>query len=66
LHKRYKKEGENQFSINISREDLANLAGTAPETAIRMLSDLKSEKLVEIKGSHITIIDFDKLSSVKN
>jgi CheY-like chemotaxis protein len=66
LHNRYKKENENQFSINISREDLANLAGTAPETAIRMLSDLKSEKLIEIKGSLITIINFDKLSRVKN
>jgi CheY-like chemotaxis protein/CRP-like cAMP-binding protein len=66
LYNRYKKDGEPVFSINISREDLANLAGTAPETAIRMLSDLKGEKLVEIKGSMVTILDFEKLSKVKN
>jgi CheY-like chemotaxis protein len=66
LYDRYKKDGEAVFSINISREDLANLAGTAPETAIRMLSDLKSEKLIEIKGSVVTILDYDKLRKVKN
>jgi CRP-like cAMP-binding protein/CheY-like chemotaxis protein len=66
LHNRYHKDGEALFSIQISREDLANLAGTAPETAIRMLSDLKSEKLVEIKGSLISILDYDRLSHVKN
>jgi CRP-like cAMP-binding protein len=41
LHNRYKKDGEEKFSINISREDLANLAGTATETTIRTLSDFK-------------------------
>ncbi|MCL5129286.1 response regulator [Algibacter sp. L4_22] len=41
--------------INISREDLANLMGTATETAIRMLTDFKDEALVII-GSHREII----------
>ncbi len=66
LYNRYKKDGEANFSISISREDLANLAGTAPETAIRMLSDLKDEKLIEIKGRLISVLDYDKLSCVKN
>jgi len=66
LYNRYKKDGDASFSTSISREDLANLAGTAPETAIRMLSDLKDEKLIEIKGRLISILDYDKLSSVKN
>ena len=41
LHDRYKKANETQFSMSISREDLANLAGTATETTIRTLSDFK-------------------------
>lgn len=66
LYNRYKKENESTFSMNISREDLANLAGTATETTIRTLSDFKDEGLVEIKGSSITILNLDKLSRMKN
>ncbi len=66
LYDRYKKEGEAQFSMNISREDLANLAGTATETTIRTLSDFKDEGLIDIKGSAITVAKYDKLSHMKN
>lgn len=65
LYNRYKKEGEDGFSIAISREDLANLAATAQETAIRTLSDFKDEGLIEIKGSTISIINYDKLLKLK-
>ncbi|WP_159023786.1 response regulator [Formosa sp. L2A11] len=45
--------------INISREDLASLMGTATETAIRMLTDFKDEALISF-GSHREIIIEDK------
>lgn len=60
------KDNPNPFTIAISREDLANIVGTAPETVIRTLSDFKEEKLIEIKGSKITIINNDKLIKMKN
>lgn len=66
LNNRYKKDGEAKFSMNISREDLANLAGTATETTIRTLSEFKEEGLVDVKGSSITIINLEKLSKMKN
>lgn len=66
LYQRYKKEGDTQFSMNISREDLANLAGTATETTIRTLSDFKEEGLIDIKGSSITLVNTDKLYKMKN
>ncbi|MBI4944951.1 MAG: response regulator [Bacteroidetes bacterium] len=66
LYNRYKKEDDQQFSINISREDLANLAGTATETTIRTLSDFKAEGLIEIKGGTIAIANYIKLSKMKN
>jgi CheY-like chemotaxis protein len=66
LYSRYKKEGDAKFTINISREDLANLAGTATETTIRTLSDFKDESLVEIHGGSITILDVPKLEKMKN
>mgnify|MGYP005844942501 CR=1 FL=1 len=66
IRDRYKKENEAKFSISISREDLANIVGTAPETVIRTLSDFKEEKLIDIKGSNITILDEGKLERMKN
>jgi len=66
LHNRYKKEEEKNFSMNISREDLANLAGTATESTIRTLSDFKDEKLIDIKGGSIALLDYEKLSRLRN
>ncbi len=66
LSKRYKKESDQQFSMNISREDLANLAGTATETTIRTLSDFKDEHLIDIKGSLITVVNYNKLLNMNN
>jgi CRP-like cAMP-binding protein len=61
----YDTKKDKSFSISISREDLANMVGTATESLIRTLSDFKEEKLVEIKGSNITIVDPEKLKKLK-
>lgn len=66
LSDKYKKETDAKFSMNISREDLANLVGTATETVIRTLSDFKEEKFIEVSGSNITITNYEKLSKLKN
>lgn len=66
LANRYKKDGEQTFSMNISREDLANLAGTATETTIRTLSDFKDEKLIDIKGGTIAVMNYDRLAKMRN
>jgi CRP-like cAMP-binding protein/CheY-like chemotaxis protein len=66
LYERYSDNKDENFKMAISREDVANLAGTSTETAIRTLSDLKEEQLIEIKGSTITILNVDKLKKMKN
>ncbi len=65
LQSRYDNEKVKNFSISISREDLANIVGTATESLIRTLSDFKEEKLLEVKGSNITIINLEKLKKLK-
>lgn len=62
----YKKEGEVTFSMNISREDLANMVGTATETVIRTLSDFKEDQLIGISGGTIRILNYEKLANMKN
>ena len=66
LQKRYHDSNKDQFSISFSREDLANIVGTATESLIRTLSDFKQEKLIDIKGSNITILNSEKLNKLKN
>ena len=65
LQERFDRNDEKEFSIAISREDLANMVGTATESLIRTLSDFKSDNLIGIKGSSITIVDPEKLKKLK-
>ncbi|MBW8049137.1 MAG: response regulator [Cytophagales bacterium] len=65
VQKRYREENNENFNISISRNDLASIAGTATETVIRTLSEFKEDKLIEIKGKNITILDAGKLSNIR-
>ncbi len=51
-------------TITISRENLAQTAGIATESLIRTLSDFKSEKLIDLQGSIITILNENKLRNL--
>ncbi len=66
LEGKYRKENQDKFSMHISREDLANIAGTATESLIRTLSDFKSENLIEIKEGNIIITNQKKLAAMLN
>lgn len=52
--------------INLSREDLASLVGTARENILRILKDFKEEGILETKGRKIIIKDINKLLNVAN
>jgi CRP/FNR family cyclic AMP-dependent transcriptional regulator len=66
LMKKYKQPQSEQFSIHISREDLANIAATATESLIRTLSDFRSEKLIDISEGKIFILNEKKLRDMIN
>ncbi|MBZ4192492.1 Crp/Fnr family transcriptional regulator [Niabella beijingensis] len=53
-------------SINMSREDLANLVGTATENAIRILTEFKEDGILETKGRKIIILDINRLIKIAN
>ncbi len=54
----------NGQSFEILREDLASMVGTAKESVIRALSELKNEKILEVKNHKITILDAASLISI--
>lgn len=53
------------LSVLLSREDYANIVGTATESAIRIISQLKKEKLISTKGKFIKIEDLAGLQRVE-
>lgn len=52
---------EGYIKISLTREEIANLVGTATESAIRLISEFKSDKLIQTDGRKIKIINHEKL-----
>jgi DNA-binding response OmpR family regulator len=51
--------------LNFSREDLAKMVGTSTESLIRTLSELKQDKIIEIEGRSVKILNIPGLESIK-
>ena len=66
LQEKYRQSNDEKFPIDISRDNLATIAGTATESVIRTLGDFKSEKLIEIENGCIKIINEKKLVNMLN
>jgi CRP-like cAMP-binding protein len=52
--------------INMSRDDLASLVGTARENVVRMLSEFKADGTIETRGRKIIVLDVNKLIKIAN
>ncbi|NLA24747.1 MAG: Crp/Fnr family transcriptional regulator [Bacteroidales bacterium] len=66
LKEEYGIDDEEMLSINLTREELANLIGTATESVIRLLSEFKSEGFLELKARKIRILDEANLKKIAN
>ncbi|MDO8643942.1 MAG: Crp/Fnr family transcriptional regulator [bacterium] len=45
------------IELKLSREEMAEMIGVTQETAIRLLSEFKKDKMIEVKEREITILD---------
>lgn len=66
LLEKYKEEHHDDFTMHISREDLAHLAGTTTESLIRTLTEFKNENLIEAKAGMVKVINEVKLRMLVN
>jgi len=66
LHETFNSGGDSVISISLPREDIANIVGTATETVIRLLSEFKSDKLIEMEGKKIRILEKQKLDRISH
>ena len=56
----------NFLQISLTREELASIVGTATESVIRLLSEFKQDKLIELQGRRIRILEEAKLIKISN
>lgn len=64
LEEKFGHDLNNILNIHLSREDIANIIGTATESAIRLLSEFKKEGVISLKGKNITLVDTLKLKKI--
>ena len=61
LEETFGKNEDGSLHIQLSREELAGMIGTATESCIRLLSELNKSNLIELNGKKIFITDKNKL-----
>ncbi len=54
------------LQISLTREELANIVGTATESIIRLLSEFKDDKLIELNGRKISLLNVASLTKIAN
>lgn len=52
---------DNCIDVKLSREEIANMVGTATEAVIRLLAELKKENLIALEGKKIKMLDIHGL-----
>jgi CRP/FNR family transcriptional regulator, polysaccharide utilization system transcription regulator len=57
---------EGLINVALTREELANIIGTATESVIRLLSEFKTEGIVELQGRKIKLLNIAKLKKISN
>ncbi|MBF0493056.1 MAG: response regulator [Deltaproteobacteria bacterium] len=65
LARRFAEQGKKKARVMVTRDDLAGMVGTAAETVIRCLSELKMDKLIEVNGREIVVLDFEGLQQIQ-
>lgn len=64
LHNNFSTQANGSLDIQLSREDIANIIGTATESAIRLLSGFKKEGYIDLKGKEIFILKPRQLQNI--
>ncbi len=54
------------LQISLTREELANMVGTATESVIRLLSEFKADKIIDLHGRKISLLDIPALRKIAN
>ncbi|HAH55104.1 MAG TPA: Crp/Fnr family transcriptional regulator [Flavobacterium sp.] len=64
LDETFGKNEDGSLHIQLSREELAGMIGTATESCIRLLSDFNKNGLIELNGKKIVLKNISKLKRI--
>ncbi|MFV8366030.1 Crp/Fnr family transcriptional regulator [uncultured Flavobacterium sp.] len=64
LNDTFGKNEDNSLKVQLSRDELASIIGTATESCIRLLSDFKKLGLIELTGKKIVLKDINALKKL--
>ncbi|MFV5685618.1 Crp/Fnr family transcriptional regulator [Flavobacterium sp. GB2R13] len=64
LHDTFGKNEDNSLKIQLSRDELASMIGTATESCIRLLSDFNKLGIIELSGKKIVLKEINKLKKL--
>lgn len=64
LQETFGKNDDGSLRIQLSREEMAGMIGTATESCIRLLSDFNKLGLIELNGKKIILKDIGKLKRI--
>lgn len=64
LEDTFGKNEDGSLRIQLSREELAGMTGTATESCIRLLSDFNKNGLIELNGKKIVLKNISKLKRI--
>lgn len=65
LHDNFGTDEKGMLSLVLSREDFANIVGTATESAIRVLSEFKKSGFITTEGKKIKILNIEALKRIE-
>lgn len=57
-------DNEGYLNLQLTREEIASMVGTATESCIRLLAELKKENLIDLKGKKIKILKLNELRNL--
>lgn len=66
LHQEFGVDEESVLKISLTREELANIVGTATESVIRLLSEFKQDSLIDLNGRKIKLLNLPGLIKIGN
>jgi CRP-like cAMP-binding protein len=64
LDETFGEDEEGNINVQLSREEISNVIGTATESAIRLLSELNKDKVIVLKGKKIKILNKEALKRI--
>ena len=64
LHETFGTHTDGSLKIQLSRDELASIIGTATESCIRLLSDFKKLELIDLVGKKIILKDIKNLRKI--